>query len=86
MYYIKEVGPEKRNAVFADYIFKSYKGKTEEESVIKFVDAVFAKSIFTDKARMDAFLAKPNKKVLDKDPLFAYVQGVFGDLFGVRKK
>ncbi len=84
MFYIKEVDPEKRNAVFADYIFKSYKGKTEEESITKFVDAVFEKSIFADKAKMDAFLAKPSKKVLDKDPMFAYVQGVFGDLFGVQ--
>jgi len=83
-FYIEQVPVEKRNAVFADYIFKTFKGKTEAESIAKFVDAVFEKSIFTDKARMDAFLAKPSKKVLDKDPMFAYVQGVFGDLFAVQ--
>ncbi|MFZ1331644.1 MAG: S46 family peptidase [Flavobacteriales bacterium] len=32
--------------------------------------AVFAKSILTDRARLDAFLAKPTLKALDKDPGF----------------
>ncbi len=83
-YYLETVPVEKRNTVFANYIFKKFKGKTEQESLNKFIDAVFEKSIFVDKARMDAFLAKPNKKVLDKDPMFNYVNGVFGDLMNVQ--
>ena len=83
-FYINEVPIEKRNAVFNDYIFKNFKGKTEIASIEKFADAVFTKSIFTNKERMDEFFAKPSKKALDKDPMFAYVQGVFGDLFTVQ--
>ncbi len=82
--YIKDIPAEKRNGVFADYIFKTYKAKTETESLEKFATAVFTKSIFTDKARMDAFLAKPSLKALKADPMYAYVEGVFGDLFTVQ--
>jgi len=82
--YIADYSAEKRSGVFAGYIFKTYKGKSEGESIDKFITAVFTKSIFTDKARMDAFLAKPSKKVLEADPMYAYVQGVFGDVFTVQ--
>ena len=83
-YYIDNVPAEKRSAVFNDYIFKTFKAKSEHEAIDKFIDAVFTKSIFTDKTRMDAFLAKPSKKTLEKDPLFGYVQSVFGDIFTVQ--
>ncbi len=82
--YITDVPAEKRNGVFADYIFKNFKGKTEEESIDKFIEAVFTKSIFTDQVRMDAFLAKPSYKTLTKDPMVNYVEGVFADLFTVQ--
>jgi hypothetical protein len=36
----------------------------------KFVDQMFAKSIFADEAKINAFLDNPTKKVLDKDPAF----------------
>jgi len=82
--YVTDIPAEKRNGVFANYIFKTYKGKTEFESIEKFILAAFTKSIFTDKARMDAFLAKPSYKVLKADPIYAYVENVFGDLFTVQ--
>lgn len=82
--YIKDVPAEKRNKVFNDYIFKTFKGKTEEESIDKFIYAVFTKSIFTDKARMEAFLAKPTLKALSSDPLNAFVENVFGDILNVQ--
>jgi hypothetical protein len=82
--YIQDIPAERRNGVFAEYIFKTYKGKSENESIEKFITAVYTKSIFTDKARMDAFLAKPSLKVLKADPLYAYVEKVFGDVFTVQ--
>lgn len=83
-YYIDKVAVEKRNAVFNDYIFKSFKAKSEHESIDKFIDAVFEKSIFTDQTRMNEFLANPKKKTLEKDPLFNYIKGVFGDILTVQ--
>ncbi len=83
-YYVDNVPVEKRSPVFSDFIFKNYKAKTEYESIDKFINDVFEKSIFTDKVRMDEFLTNPKKKVLEKDPLFGYVQAVFGDIFSVQ--
>ena len=49
-------------------INKKYKGNYD-----KFAKEVSEKSIFTDQARFDAFLAKPDMKKLEKDP--GYVMG-----------
>lgn len=35
-----------------------------------YADYVFSKSVFSTKAKVEAFLAKPNKKVLAKDPAY----------------
>jgi hypothetical protein len=43
-------------------ISKKYKGSVE-----KFVNKMFETSIFCDEAKLDAFLDKPNRKVLEKD-------------------
>lgn len=82
--YLKDIPAEKRNTVFNDYIFKTFKGKTETESIEKFADAVYSKSIFTDKARMDAFLSKPNLKSLKSDPIFAFVEKVFSNIMPIQ--
>ena len=71
--YYNNIPAESRNSVFNNYIFKTYKGKTEIESIEKFVETVYEKSIMTDKSRMDAFLAKPNSKKLEKDPMNIYI-------------
>ncbi|HRU86985.1 MAG TPA: S46 family peptidase [Tenuifilum sp.] len=42
-----------------------YKGDVD-----KFVDQMFAKTMFTDPAKFNAFLDKPNLKVLEKDPVY----------------
>ncbi|MBR4350141.1 MAG: S46 family peptidase [Bacteroidales bacterium] len=44
---------------------KKYKG-----DVAKYADYVFSKSIFTDPARLDAFLDKPDRKKFVSDPMF----------------
>jgi hypothetical protein len=46
-------------------IKEKYKGNYD-----KFVDQMFAKSIFTNETKVSAFLDNPSKKVLDKDPAF----------------
>ncbi|MDY0161089.1 MAG: S46 family peptidase [Bacteroidales bacterium] len=79
--YIKDIEPEKRSPVFSEYILSNFKGKTEEESIDKFIDAVYSKSIFTDKDRMMDFLNKPKQKTLTKDPIYQYVQGIFSGIF-----
>lgn len=73
MVYYNDIEPEKRSGVFENYIFKSFKGKTHEESINAFVNAVYSKSIFTSRERMEAFLNKPSAKVLDADPMMKYI-------------
>ena len=79
-HYIKTIPSNRRVSAFDDYIFSKFKGATEEESISKFVNAVYTKSIFTDKKRLNAFLAKPKKKVLDADPLFSFAKSVYGGI------
>ncbi|MBN2683567.1 MAG: S46 family peptidase [Bacteroidales bacterium] len=73
MVYYNDIDADKRSGVFENYIFKTFKGKTQQESIKLFVDAVFAKSIFTSRERMEAFLNKPSAKVLDNDPMMKYL-------------
>lgn len=61
MYY-DDVATEQHPLIFTDLVVKKYKG-----DFTKFTDAVYSKSIFTDSAKMYAFLAKPTFKVLDAD-------------------
>ena len=82
--YIADIPAERRNSVFNNYIFKNFKAKTEEESIEKFAQAVYTKSIFTDKARMDAFLAKPSYKALNSDPIYSFVSNIFTDVFAIQ--
>jgi hypothetical protein len=48
---------------YVNIVDKKFKGNID-----KFVDNMFAKSIFTSEAKMNAFLAKPSLKVLENDP------------------
>ncbi|MCF0207313.1 MAG: S46 family peptidase [Bacteroidales bacterium] len=83
-HYVNTLPAERRNGVFADYIFKNFKGKTEQESIHKFVEAVYTKSIFTDEERMTSFLEKPSGKTLSADPMFAFASGLYGGIFSVQ--
>lgn len=54
-----------------------------------YADYVFSKSIFSTKEKVEAFLAKPNKKVLAKDPAFEAISAFYGayrDMAGKTKK
>jgi hypothetical protein len=49
---------------YTTIVDKKFKGNID-----KFVDNMFAKSIFTSEAKMNEFLAKPNLKILENDPV-----------------
>ena len=53
---------------YPEYITKTLLGKYKG-NVDKFVDDVFAKSVFCDKAKFEAFAKNPTSKVLHNDPL-----------------
>jgi hypothetical protein len=44
---------------------KKFKGNID-----KFVDDMFRKSVFSDSAKLDAFLKKPSLKIIETDPVF----------------
>lgn len=50
-------------------IFNTIRAKYKGD-VDRFVDQMFAKTMFTDPAKFNAFLDKPNLKVLEKDPVY----------------
>jgi hypothetical protein len=52
----------------------------------KYVDDLFAKSIFTDKARVDAFLANPTKEALIKDPAFLASKSISDKVAEIRSQ
>jgi len=62
-------------------INKKYKGDYQ-----KFADAMFATSIFADKARLEAFLANPSKKVLNKDLALMTSKSVFAKSGEIRQQ
>ena len=53
---------------------KKYKG-----DFTKFAEVVFDKSIFASKEKMDAFLANPSIKLLEKDPAYKTMLSILGD-------
>ncbi len=69
---------EKQHPSIIGEINKKYKGNFNA-----YASKAFARSIFTDRARFDAFLAAPTSKVLANDPLFKVMTSV---LFGFRQK
>lgn len=75
--YYKDIPVEQHPSVMGD-VQKKYKGDFE-----KYAAAVFAKSIFTDRTRFDAFMKAPTAKVLEKDEVFKIMTSV---LFGFRAR
>jgi len=69
---------------YTTMVDKKFKGNTD-----KFVDYMFSKSIFTSEAKLNAFLAKPEVKVLENDPVllvFTSVRKVGQSLSAERSK
>jgi hypothetical protein len=69
MFY-NDVPKEFQPAIFSD-ITKKYKNDFN-----KCAADIFAKSLFTDQKRTEAFLANPGKKLLEKDPAFKMMLSV----------
>jgi hypothetical protein len=63
---------------FFQSISKKYKGDYQ-----KYVDNVFKKSIFVDRNKLDAFLASPDIKSLQKDPAFMIAMSVYRKYFEI---
>lgn len=57
---------------YANVIDKKYKGNID-----KFVDDLFAKSIFASEAKMNAYLEKPVLKTIENDPVYVTATSVF---------
>ncbi|TNE99894.1 MAG: S46 family peptidase [Bacteroidetes bacterium] len=65
--YIKDVPADQMGPITKKIALKGDKG------VEKYVKKVLKKSIFANKARFEAFNSRPDRKVLEKDPLFVLI-------------
>ena len=79
--YNDEIDSEYHPSFFMDVVNKKYKGNFN-----KYGEAVFAKTIFTDRTKLEAFMEKPNLKVLQKDPVFVAAKSVFAKFGELRKE
>lgn len=77
--YLSDIPKDKQLSYFTTDFPKNFKGKTDEERVNSFLNIIYTKSIFTDKNRMDKFLANPNESVLSKDPLLIFQKSLLGE-------
>jgi hypothetical protein len=68
--YMKEIPADKQPVCFA-VIGKKYKGDVD-----RFVDDLFAKSIYGSDSNFKRFLSHPSVKALEKDPIILFAQGV----------
>jgi hypothetical protein len=68
MYY-NDIDPAYHTKELTD-TYKKFKGDFK-----KFAEGYYKKSVFTDKARLEKFLANPDLKTFDKDPGFAMFWG-----------
>jgi len=57
---------------FVNIIDKKYKGNID-----KFVDDIFARSLFATEAKLNAFLSKPVLKTLEADPVYLATTSIF---------
>jgi hypothetical protein len=57
---------------YVNIVDKKYKGNID-----KFVDDIFAKSIFASEAKLTAFLNKPVLKVIENDPVYVVTTSIY---------
>jgi hypothetical protein len=65
---------------YANVVDKKFK-----ENIDKFVDDMFAKSVFANEAKLNAFLDKPVLKTLESDPVYLTATSFFNTATGVSK-
>ena len=68
--------PEAQQPIALKAILASAEGSTAEEKIRIWADAAIANSIFRDQEALDAFLAKPSLKKLQRDELYRYYTGL----------
>lgn len=51
---------------------------TPQEKISEWVDNAYAKAIFTDRARFEAFLNAPSMEALEADPILQYINEIVG--------
>lgn len=71
--YHKEIATDKQPQFLKDIVAKG-KGADTRTVFDNYAKMVYSKSILTDRARMEKFLAKPSAKVLNKDPGMKYAE------------
>ncbi|MBK8346065.1 MAG: S46 family peptidase [Bacteroidetes bacterium] len=74
----KNLPAEKQPQILKD-ILANTKGATPEEKFDTWAKNAFAKSVFTSKEKLDAYLNKPSEKKLKKDPLYNYYIALYGE-------
>lgn len=67
-----EFTPADQTSPYVTSLGKKYKGDWDKYSA-----EVFAKSVFADPAKLDAFLKKPSASVLKKDPAFELIKNIY---------
>lgn len=65
-------------------IFTTIKTKFKGD-VDKFIDQMYAKTMFTDPAKFNAFLDKPNLKALEKDPVYQTAISILSKAYEIEK-
>ena len=66
---------------YADVVDKKYKGDID-----KFVDDMFARSVFSSEAKLNAFLNKPVLKTIETDPVYLTATSIYQTLADISKE
>lgn len=76
--FMKDIAKESWPDVLTEGDYSKLKVKKGQSRTAAYTDLVYGKSIFADKARMEAWLNKPDGKVLKADPGFKFMGSVIG--------
>ncbi len=74
--YMKDIPQANWPDVLTTGDYANVKPKKGQDKIQAYADMVYSKSIFTDKARMKAWLDKPSGKTLQADPGYKYLNSV----------
>jgi len=76
--FMKDIAKESWPDVLTEGDYSKLKVKKGQSRTAAYTELVYGKSIFADKARMEAWLNKPDGKVLKADPGFKFMGSVIG--------
>jgi hypothetical protein len=84
--YMKDIPAASWPDVLSTGDYAKLKVKKGQDRMQAYTDLVYSKSIFADKARMQAWLDKPSGKVLQADPGYKFLQSVINLYIAVSGK